>query len=149
MAGVTTKHFRNIIQEGLSSNYITRNLLSGLEKLDKGFKDGQFKPNATSREEAIDRTAVILEGIPKAREIAQEYLTEGGTDSLGGEGSEAYFRVRLLSQINGSMRRGGIMLPDESLEKDVTGAIIRVVKELNPELTRPLLSEISMSEKKV
>jgi len=147
--GRNPANIRRVLSDGLAADFISPQLLYALQDLKQGFDKGKFRSNASSKEAAIVRTETILRGLPDASELATNYTSYRDADSLGGEGTEAYFRVRLLSEINACQKSGGVILPDGRVERDVVGAVITVVKELKPELGVDLLTEGSLGEKRI
>lgn len=113
--------------------YLNVNLILALRDWKKALREGRFELDAQTGEEAILRAETLMRGLPNRRELA-EGLVKGG-NSLPSN-PEALLRGRLLYEMNACLRRGGVILPDGRIEKDLPGVVERAVFELNPELKK-------------
>lgn len=145
--GRSSEMIKKVLGEGLRDSFVNQSLYDSLQRLHQGFKEGQFSANAQSYDEAVLRAKTILGDLPNAQINAEKY-TKDGASGLDADDEETLFRIRLLSEMNFTARRGGVILPNGRIDEDVVGAVLTVVKEIKPELNIETLSESNLGEKK-
>jgi len=104
---------RNILQTGLDSGYLTKDLALALHELKKAYFEGRAVVNPSNNEDAISTREILMRGLDNGVQLARQWED----DWRGvGEDTEPGFRARLSDEIATAMRRGGLELEDGSVK---------------------------------
>lgn len=114
-----------------ANNYLTTDLVLGIRDWDKGLREGEFRSNARSKEEAIVRVQALMRGLENPGKLATSWLEQDGTISPE---SEAGLRGRLSDEMAWCLRKGGVLLPSCELRGNVASVTEQVIYQLKPEL---------------
>jgi hypothetical protein len=128
-----------ILSELHEQNLINRDLVDGVEDWRIACGKGDLKANASTKEEAIFRTELLMKGLENPKELARRCV-EG---DHANPNSEVGLRARLSDEMALCLRRGGVILPDGKVEKDVASAVVTVMYELKPELRTETSTDLS------
>lgn len=139
--GRTSEHLKNILSDLSRDKFLTPNLRASLVELDEKYKSGKFQIRSSSIVEEESKVKIILSDLPNAVTIAKNYVDINADDNLYQSGTEAHGRLRLYEEMKTCMKKGGVLLPDGQVERDVVQAVIKVIDEILPETVKELQAE--------
>ena len=130
---------KRILGSMTQNNYLNTDVVLGLRDWDKGLKEGKFRANAKTKEQAVARTETLMRGLGDSKRLAEGWIYKDGSVSPD---SEAGLRARLSDEMAFCLRRGGVLLPSGEVRQDLSGVVEEVAYELKPELKEEAQREL-------
>lgn len=133
---------KRILGSMAQGNYLNAAVVLGLRDWKRGLKEGRFRANAETKEQAVVRTEALMRGLDDSERLAKGWVLRDGSV---GEYSEAGLRARLSDEMAFCLRQGGVLLPSGEVRQDLPTIVEEVAYELKPELRDEVQRELARS----